>query len=239
MRYCLDDWTHAVRALSYKNVSVVLADNSASEAYKQELESRGFRVVRCARREDPLDTITDCRNKLREIALKEGFDYFLSLEQDVIPPSDVIERLLERKVSIISGMYCTYMKREGKSVKLPLLWTWVTEGELDHMKLNAAQYPETLARIKDAELADLKRQLRMEEVMFEDLIEVKYAGVGCMLIRRDVLEKCSFVRSTGRSGTDDFGFCDEARKAGFKIWADCTVKCDHLKELGKLSRFRS
>jgi GT2 family glycosyltransferase len=218
---------------------VVLADNSASDAYKKELESRGFRVIRCARREDPLDTITECRNKLREIALQEGFDYFLSLEQDVIPPSDVIERLLERRVPIVSGVYCTYMVREGKSVKLPLLWTWVSEGDLELMKQNAGNYPETLKRIQDAKPEDLKRQLRMEEVMFEDLLEVKYAGVGCMLIGRDVLERCRFVRSTGRSGTDDFGFCDEARNAGFKVFADCTVKCDHLKELGKLSRFGS
>ena len=35
----------------------------------------------------------------------EDYDYFLSLEQDVIPPKDIIEQMLKSEKKIITGVY--------------------------------------------------------------------------------------------------------------------------------------
>ncbi len=48
------------------------------------------------------------------------------------------------------------------------------------------------------------------------------------MIHRDVLEKVKFRYDlTNCEGTDDIFFCMDARKEGFKIYADTAIKCKH------------
>lgn len=71
-----------------------------------------------------------------------------------------------------------------------------------------------------------------------DLVEVDYAGAGCLLIQRSVLEKIEypwFEWATSRPDlpqderdSDDYFFCRKARKAGFKIHVDTGVRCLHV-----------
>jgi GT2 family glycosyltransferase len=71
-----------------------------------------------------------------------------------------------------------------------------------------------------------------------DLVEVDFAGAGCLLIRRNVLEKMEypwFEWATSRPDlpqrerdSDDYFFCRKARKAGFKVHVDTGVRCLHV-----------
>jgi len=62
-------------------------------------------------------------------------------------------------------------------------------------------------------------------------------GTGCILIKRRVLKaiKRPFLSKLKPNGTRDVGmdlwFCERARKAGFKLWADWTYVCEHYKEI--------
>ena len=51
------------------------------------------------------ERIVSSRNKLKEYFLKNDYDYLLSLEQDVVSPKDVIERLMKHDKDICSGLY--------------------------------------------------------------------------------------------------------------------------------------
>lgn len=61
------------------------------------------------------------------------------------------------------------------------------------------------------------------------LQEVDAIGTGCLLIRRDVLEKMQrpWFEFSDRMGEDMF-FCDQAKKLGYHILLDGDVKCRHL-----------
>lgn len=70
--------------------------------------------------------------------------------------------------------------------------------------------------------------LRLNDHGENDLVEVMYAGASGMLIRRNVLDKIGepwFDIKTGQS--EDVGFCDKARDAGFKIHVDMGVRLGH------------
>lgn len=66
--------------------------------------------------------------------------------------------------------------------------------------------------------------------------EVARLPVGCMLIRRDVLEaleapgeplwRLPWNARTGLFDTDDYDFCDRAREAGFSVWCDCDLSME-------------
>ena len=60
------------------------------------------------------------------------------------------------------------------------------------------------------------------------VINVNYTGLGAILISRKVLEKVKF-RTDEKPGFDDWFFCKDAEKEGFKIFADLSLlKCKHL-----------
>lgn len=64
-------------------------------------------------------------------------------------------------------------------------------------------------------------------------------GTGCMLIARRVLEhpdmRAPFQDEFNEDGvrvvSEDFSFCDRARKAGFTVWAALDMPCGHVKEI--------
>lgn len=105
--YCLKEYIAGINSLLYKNFDVLLVDNSKDESFFKKLveisenwESKKSQRLFLKRlpfaSKEPRNAIVLSRNFLREYVLKNGYDYFLSLEADVIPPVDVIERLLSR-----------------------------------------------------------------------------------------------------------------------------------------------
>ena len=70
--------------------------------------------------------------------------------------------------------------------------------------------------------------LTPEEVAGKDLISIDYCGNGCVMIKRGVLEKVKF-RLEGEF-FDDMLFCKDTAELGYKIYADCSLKCKHLVE---------
>lgn len=72
------------------------------------------------------------------------------------------------------------------------------------------------------------------------IIEVEYCGMGCCLIKRNVLEtmlpklenigEIPQFFSYANNLSEDIFFCDKARENGFKIFCDTSVKCGHLKQ---------
>ena len=72
------------------------------------------------------------------------------------------------------------------------------------------------------------------------LVEVDATGTGCLMFDMNVFRKMPppwfRIRhhvGEGRSGTvgEDFGFCSDLRKAGYKIYVDTSVPVGHLSQI--------
>ena len=66
---------------------------------------------------------------------------------------------------------------------------------------------------------------------------VDYVGAGCLLIERRVFEKVKrpwfqAINTARRHLPEDFFFCEQARRAGFKIWLDPSVLPLHIEPMG-------
>jgi len=65
---------------------------------------------------------------------------------------------------------------------------------------------------------------------------VEAIGTGCLLIKRHVFEKVKVPwfeyqwngDPDGKMITEDLVFCEKAKKLGFKIYCDGTIKCGHV-----------
>jgi hypothetical protein len=200
--YCLDKYLEVLQGLTYADYDVLLVDNSEGEEYSKTIKQKGVPVVKATHFPTARERIVVSRNLLRKEVLEKGYDYFLSLEQDVIPPKDVIERLLQHDKKVVSGVYFTKYTLHGQEVLKPLLW--------------------------DAKEGEEMEFVAEEEVEKEQLLQVKAAGLGCVLIHKDVLEKIPFRLFTDRHTYDDMAFCSDLHKEGIPLYVDTSVKCKHL-----------
>mgnify|MGYP001606785611 CR=1 FL=1 len=201
--YCLGEYAKGLKSLNYNNFDILLVDNSTDLNYLKAIKQAGLPVIKAPYDERARKRIVDSRNILRQTVLENGYDYFLSLEQDVIPPPDIIQKLLSHKKSIVSGLYFTYHSYNGKSQLLePVLWG---KSGKDDLKV-----------------------LSEKDISKKGLIEVAACGLGCCLMHKNVLEKIKFRFSNEFEGFDDVWFCYDAFNSGFKIYADTSMICKHL-----------
>ena len=206
-KYCIEEYAKAIKNLSYPNYDILLVDNSQTETYSKKLQTLEIPIKRDKYLERARDRIVHSRNVLRKYALENGYDYFLSLEQDVIPPKNVIEQLLQHKKEVITGIY--YMeyavKKEGKTVGkkiLPLLYKKKDDKNL--------------------------QQLQPQEVEKEECKPITASGLGCILIKREILEQIKFRYEKDKLVFDDIWFCQDLEKKGIPLYVNTAVKCKHL-----------
>jgi hypothetical protein len=211
-RLCVDEYLRCVAALDYKDFKLVMADNSPDKELFRELVQKGVKVLGVDHYETARERILQSRNLLRDVCLDEGFDYFLSLEQDLLVAPDTLSRLLAHQKDIVSAYYGDrkelLLKEEstGKiqkaTVDIPIVYLSVRQGRI--------------------------RRANPEEVLGKGLVKVGGMGLGCCLISRRVLEKVKFRYNPEHKAFDDMYFCEDAENLGFELYVDGSIVVRHL-----------
>ncbi len=230
--YCTKDYISTITNLTYPNYDVLLVDNSKTNNFFKSLKKqRRINIMRSKYNENPRERIINSRNILRQHVLDNGYDYFFSLEQDVIPPNNVLEVLTSHKKDIISGIYCGNIKVGNKLRILPLVYKFPPESRIEEAKqiINASNLKDLKEETGNSYLEMVKAYYTIEELEKERSPNMVHScGLGCVLISRPVLEKVKFRYSGKYGGWDDVWFCEDAKKLGFKIYVDPKIRCKHL-----------
>ncbi len=200
-RYCLGRYARRVKELTYPNYDLLIVDNSENNDYIGLIKESGLPAVKDEYSDSARERIINSRNILRKEVL-EKYDYFLSLEQDVIPPKDIIERMLKSGKKLVTGVYYNFQMINGKNQLRPLLWKRIGK--------------------------DRVKALSFEEIEGGSLMEVGACGLGCLLIDKEILKNIKFRYDPNDNGFDDMWFCQDTFNQGHKIFADTSLKCKHL-----------
>lgn len=207
-----------LEALTYPQFDVVIEDNTLTPEYSEKLqwlgekfrEKRpecGFRVIHSGHVSPRVrERIVHGRNVLREIFLREKYDYFFSLEQDIVCPPDTIQRLLSHQKEVVGGVYYNKVQLGGKEQKTPVLMVYPDE--------------------------ESKKKLKAEWVGFtalfpSRLMEVASIGLGCVLIARSTMEKIAFRIVENDPAFDDMHFAIDLQKNNIPCYADTSILCEH------------
>lgn len=202
--YCTDEFIESIKTLSYPNYDILLVDNSKDDRFYNSIKDK-VPTIRGNYFPSIHDRLIYNRNLLRQKALDGGYEYFLNIDQDVVPPRDVIERMLNHNKDVITGLYFNPWERGGEKRLLATIW------------ICSRNDPKKLVPVKQ------------DIVAGNNLIRIDSCGSGCLIIHRNVLEKIRFRYDLSEGeGVDDFFFCRDAKKEGFDIYADTSIKCKHL-----------
>jgi len=214
-KYIIDRFLNSLKEIYYSSlnynteIEILIVDSSKTPDYAQYITEKGFNVISIEPSEGTKETLRDAYNKARDVFLKGDYTHFFSLEQDIIPDPDILNKLLKHKKDICSGLY--YLG------KLPCVMVGEVK-EVPPEKRREFRFETHYFKYDFIEEKELKKG---------KLIKVFAAGLGCILIRRTILEKIKFKIREGAKGHNDMYFSMDARSMGFDIWLDSKLKCKH------------
>lgn len=206
--YSIPDYIKALKSLSYKNLETLVLDNSPEgKDLSEQFKTTGINYIKTKHTNSVREMLSRDRNFFRKKVLEEGFDYWLSLEQDIVPPPNVVEALLaNNKKEIVSATYFNFSHEKEDNIPKPDMFCLIN--------------PE------DTEF-EVTRRLLFDDLWPSRLIKVFVTGIGCMLIHKSVLEKLEFHFDPKVSVYDDVWFCKDAHKHGIGVYLDSKVLCVH------------
>ncbi len=202
--YCLNNYINSVKSLSYKNKNVLVVDNSIRNKNAKLIQRMGVDAVHIKRKnKSTRQVLAESMEYLRTTALDKGYDWLLVFESDLIPPMDVIERLLSHQLPVISACY------------------HIGLGENSHLMIQEREMgvvePKTINMTAGAD----------GKYMDGKLHEVHAAGLGMTLIHRDILKQIEFKFDPAIDAHPDTFFAADLAMKGIKQYVDSSILCHH------------
>lgn len=147
--------------------------------------------------------VQQVRNLIAEWA--KQYDYLFSVDSDIVVPRDALKKMLSTDYDIVSGLYI--QRKPGKQI---------LEVYMDTSSGGYTNIPYSLLENKG-------------------VVEIAACGMGCALIKSEVFRTMPYPHFVYKDALDhqntiseDIYFCTKARSLGFKVWADTTIRCDHI-----------
>lgn len=149
-----------------------------------------------------MEDVIDLSKKVPPFYNEIDYSHIMWIDSDIIFQPEDIMKLLSHDLDIVSGLY--------------------------HLT------PDTYSVVKLGQ----ENFSHDSELVSKDLIEAKSVGTGFLLVKKGVFEKIERpwfqtgeIEEDGKKKFlgEDIYFCLKARKAGFKIFADPTIRVNHLK----------
>ena len=209
--YCLERYITGLKNIQYPNFDILLVDNSDNDEYYKKIQEYNIPAIKGPYFKSARERIIKSRNILREKVINEDYDYFFSLEQDVVPPPDVLLKLINHNKKVISCVYFLHNIIGDKSELTPQAFVLI-----DHIT----------NKNKEKKLPDM-RPLNNNELSSNKLIKIISCGLGCVLIHKDILKEIEFRYDKETEAFDDRWFCIDLYNKNMPLFCDTGIMCMH------------
>jgi len=144
--------------------------------------------------------VDQVRNLIADYAIRNGYDYLMCVDHDIAFAPSTIAQLVAHNKDIVGGIY--RQRRPSQVLEV----------------FNMAYQPYYSTKVFPE----------------KGLFEVGALGLGCTLIKVDVLRKIGYPQFDYHRAikiedtlSEDVDFCKKAREAGYQVFIDTGIHCDH------------
>ncbi len=218
-KYITPYWIENVKNLNYSNFDIFVVDNSKpSEYFEKVFENQGIKILKSPYSKNPFERLAKARRLLNNYAMENGYDYLLSIEQDVIVPTNLIEDLLKHGKKVIGAPYIVSSHTNERRRLVDYV--------ISASKLNV-EY-NTLNGI------GVNEWYLSQEIQGKGLIQVKSCSLGCTLISTKILKKIPVRVDLSIARADDSYFFHDCFNLKIPVFLDTSFlwKIHHIKRLG-------
>jgi hypothetical protein len=196
-----------------------VVDNSKpSTQFEDIFIKNGIPYARSEHHKNPFTRVAEARQILNDRAVQGGYDYLLSIEQDVIVPDNLVDVLLSHNKLIVGAPYIVSSHTDENR--------W----HLDHI-VSASKLDKVLAKVDGV---DINEWYVTKEIENKGIIPVKSCSLGCTLISTEVLKQVRVRVNLDINRADDSYFFQDCQDLGIPVFLDTSLlwKIDHIKRLG-------
>ena len=201
--YSIHQWINFTKHLIYPNYDLLIVDNSITTDNQKMFESMGIECIWInPKNKERQQVVAESHEMIRTTALKRGYDAVFHLETDIIPNDiDILHKLLIQKKDVIGAVYQVGF---GQDREL-MIHSIDSNGNMRNV------YPSGL-----------------DFSILDGLLHKVYgAGLGCILIKRNVLKKFSFRYEKGAKYYPDSFFYADMHRLKIPIYLDTMLFCEH------------
>ena len=178
----------------------------------RELERRGY-AVRRVRGYAAIDT---ARNQMASDALAQGFDELMWIDADIIFDPDDVDKLRRHEMPLVCGIYPKKSRRQFACSFLPQTRSLLFGSKGGVIEILYCGFGFTLTRRGLYETMQRQLELPMCNQRFQSPLAPYFAplidGAG---------EQAWYL-------SEDYAFCERARRCGFRVLADTTIRLWHV-----------
>jgi len=203
--YVYDMWKESAKKINYPNYDHLIVDNTDDDGtYASKLE-KDFWTIKTERGNNSREALARSQEVARRIAVEKGYDYFLSLESDILVTPTIIQDLIGNAKEYVGALYFI----GDKDNRIPCI--------------TVPQKHEKTGLI-GSRLIDKSETSKYYR---KGLFNVNNCGLGCTLVRREVFEKIQFTYYPNLRTHSDAFFANDAWNAGFRVYVDTDIVLEH------------
>lgn len=208
-----------VSNLTYPNYDFVIIDNSKGLNYVNKLRRRGVKnVVHLQRCSNSRATLAKCQNYARKKVIDKEYDYLMLIESDLLPPKDIIERLMFHRMPVVGSYYLI----GTKGLKLPCMF-------VKDFKAESGLSGTRIVGLKEAAGKKYIDEDELKQFAEPMLHKIHGVGFGSTLIRRDIVERFPFWYDERFDDKhSDVYFYMDLENAYIPVYVDSSVKIEHF-----------
>lgn len=251
--YCAGKFFKQLDRLDLTNADVLFSDDTDTAGYAHTgekvddvkrddhmkfIKGIGYEVVKCKKTIDMVnqgsklrirDKLCYNRQNLRdEFTKRKTYTHALWLDSDVLPPVDIVDRLLSHDVDIVGGLYWQISARMNDGKQVP-------HYEPVCYKFQDNETWEMFRKYPQSRFDNMGESINNEELLPSRLIpdgdndiHITALGTGCLMMSREAMEKpWRFRYELASPATEDMFLCLDLKKFGYEIYLDTYIKCRH------------
>ena len=238
-KHLLNKWIRHLNSLAYPSFDLIMIDTSEKDDYfnllkKQKVKGKNIILERMPWDSDKnhiLQHLAHVRNRIREYFLENDYDSIFFLDDDIFIPKNGVQRLLSYDKDCV-GFYVHIFDKEHQQPCIFKTGELIFGTGIDLYSFEEInQYKKFVKKYNKGNLSPKDKNLSsflIEDQFRPQLLHVHATGIGCLMIKRKVMEEVPFRTHDKVILGEDIWFFNEANDKKFKFYVDTNVRAKHL-----------
>ena len=237
--HILDEWIAHLNSLTYLNFDVCLVDNTLkTDRYFQKLKTVKVKdkpIITWRHEWDTTDwnhlqMLSHVREEIREYFLENNYDYLFFLDDDIFIPEKGIQTLLSYNKEQVGFYVHVFYEPDTRPCLIKSGEVIMGKG-LDYFSFEEVDAYKKFAKAYKNNKLTKKEKLLVPHIIKDplnpNLFKTYAVNLGCLLIKKEVLEKCKFRTHDTFIWGEDLWYYAEANEKRFEFWVDTNVRAVH------------
>ena len=238
-KHLLDKWLESLNSLDYNNIDLCLCDTTPdNDDYYNLLKTKkvkGKEIIVLKEKwnykeEHVIQMLAHARERIRDYFLNNDYEYLFFLDDDIFVPKWAVQRLLSYNKDCVGFYVAIYHGKDRRPCVLKSGEIVMGKGLEFYSYKEIKAYQKYIQKLNEDKLTSKEKKLYpflVKDRWHPQLFKAYGVNMGCLMIKREVMEKVPFRTHPTFIYGEDLWFFTEANEKHFEFWCDTSIEPVH------------